>query len=97
MSVKSAIRFLQAATQDEAFRGKFGTVSSPDEFLQVSHRLGYSFTTEELRKVVTHKSRSVVTRRTTGVWPWLRDVNWLSEQAAGRHGARSVISKPVKH
>jgi predicted ribosomally synthesized peptide with nif11-like leader len=76
MSVKSAIRFLKTATHDETFREKFGTADSPDEFLQVSNRLGYSFTTEELRKVVTHKSRRVVTRRTTGIWPWLRDVNW---------------------
>jgi predicted ribosomally synthesized peptide with nif11-like leader len=81
MSVKSATRFLHAAAQDQQVRNKFSTVQSPDEFLQVSNQLGYAFTTTELKKVITVQSRGVLVRRPTGVWPWLRSINWIERTA----------------
>ena len=77
MSVKSATRFLNAVAQDHTLREKFIEAQSPDEFLEISHQLGYSFTTAELKKVITLKSRGIVVRRQTGVWKWLRGVNWI--------------------
>ncbi|OUC16304.1 MAG: Nif11-like leader peptide family natural product precursor [Alkalinema sp. CACIAM 70d] len=77
MSVKSATRFLSAVAQDQGMRDRFVAVQSPDEFIQISHQLGYSFTTSELKKVVSRRSRGVVIRRQTGIWPWLRTVNWI--------------------
>ena len=81
MSVKSATRFLNAVAQDQGLRNRFVAVQSPDEFIQVSHQLGYSFTTAELKTVVSRRSRGVVIRRQTGVWPWLRSVNWIDRPA----------------
>ncbi|MEB3295614.1 MAG: Nif11-like leader peptide family natural product precursor [Synechococcales bacterium] len=81
MSVKSATRFLTAAARDQQVRDKFSAVKSPIEFLEVSQQLGYSFTTAELKKVVTLQSRGVIVRRSTGVWPWLRSVSWIERTA----------------
>jgi predicted ribosomally synthesized peptide with nif11-like leader len=77
MSVKSASRFLCAASQDQRLRDKFVNVQSPDDFVQISHRLGYSFTAVELKAVVSEYSNGVILRRHTGVWKWLRDVRWM--------------------
>lgn len=77
MSIKSAARFLSAASQDQEIRDRFQLVESPDDFLCVSQEMGYSFTTAELKKIVTLKSRNIQVRRTTGVWRWLRQVNWV--------------------
>ncbi len=77
MSVRSAARFLSAAAQDGQLRNRFSMVDSPEEFIQVSQHLGYTFTTAELHRLVRCKSRCSETRRTTGVWRWLREVSWL--------------------
>ena len=77
MSIKSAARFLSAASQDQEIRDRFQSVKSPDDFLCVSQEMGYSFTTAELKKIITLKSRNIQVRRTTGVWRWLRQVNWV--------------------
>jgi predicted ribosomally synthesized peptide with nif11-like leader len=77
MSIKSAARFLSAASQDQEIRDRFQLVESPDDFLCVSQEMGYSFTTAELKKIITLKSRNIQVRRTTGVWRWLRQVNWV--------------------
>lgn len=77
MSIKSAVRFLSAASQDQVFRERFSAVQSPEDFLSVSQAMGYSFTTHELRAVVIHKSRGAQVRRDTGVWRWLRNVSWV--------------------
>ena len=77
MSIKSASRFLSAASQDQEIRDRFQSVKSPDDFLCVSQEMGYSFTTAELKKIITLKSRNIQVRRTTGVWRWLRQVNWV--------------------
>jgi predicted ribosomally synthesized peptide with nif11-like leader len=76
MSVRSAARFLSAAAQDGQVRDRFAAVNSPEEFLQVSQGMGYCFTTAELLRLVRIKSLAQETRRVTGVWKWLRGVNW---------------------
>jgi hypothetical protein len=76
MSVRSAARFLSAAAQDGQVRDRFAGVDSPEEFLQVSQCMGYTFTTAELLRLVRVKSLKNETRRITGVWKWLRGVNW---------------------
>jgi predicted ribosomally synthesized peptide with nif11-like leader len=77
MSIKSAARFLSAASQDQVMRDRFSTVASPEDFLSVSQEMGYSFTTAELQKLVARASRSVQVRRNTGIWRWLREVTWV--------------------
>jgi predicted ribosomally synthesized peptide with nif11-like leader len=77
MSIKSAARFLSAASQDQVLRDRFNTVSSPEDFLSVTQEMGYSFTTDELKRLVVRQSRSVKIRRETGVWRWLRNVSWV--------------------
>ena len=77
MSIKSAARFLSAASKDQVLRDRFSSVESPEDFLCVSQQMGYSFTTDELKKLVVRQSRSVQIRRDTGVWHWLRNVNWI--------------------
>lgn len=77
MSLESATRFLSAVSQDELLREKFETAADPRDFLHISQQLGYSFTTEELMEVVKAQSQGVVVRRNTGVWKWLRHINWV--------------------
>ena len=77
MSIRSAARFLSAASQDQVLRDRFSTVKSPEDFLCVSREMGYSFTTDELKKLIVRQSRSVQIRRDTGVGRWLRDVTWI--------------------
>jgi predicted ribosomally synthesized peptide with nif11-like leader len=77
MSIESANRFLNAAATDEELREKFGWVQSPADFLSVSQRLGYSFTTDELMALAKQQSEGIHLRRSTGVWKWLRHTHWL--------------------
>jgi predicted ribosomally synthesized peptide with nif11-like leader len=77
MSIESATRFLEAITYDETLRDKFADVQDPEGFLRISEQLGYSFTTEELMAVAREQSQGVEMRRSTGVWKWLRHVNWV--------------------
>ncbi|MGI0485058.1 Nif11-like leader peptide family natural product precursor [Pantanalinema rosaneae CENA516] len=77
MSLESANRFLEAAAYDETLRDKFEHISSPEEFLKITEQLGYSFTTEELMTIAREQSQGVVVRRHTGVWKWLRSINWV--------------------
>ena len=77
MSIKSAARFLSAASQDQVLRDRFSAVESPEDFLCVSQEMGYSFTTDELKRLVVRQSRSAQIRRDTGVWRWLRKVTWV--------------------
>jgi predicted ribosomally synthesized peptide with nif11-like leader len=80
MSVESATRFLRAVAQDESIRERFDDVRSPEDFLRISDQLGYCFTTAELEEIVAEQSKGVAVRRSTGVWKWLRNVNWLERQ-----------------
>jgi predicted ribosomally synthesized peptide with nif11-like leader len=77
MSIESASRFLEAIAYDEQLRDKFETVQCPDEFLKMTEQLGYCFTTEELMALAKEQSQGVVVRRNTGVWKWLRGINWI--------------------
>ncbi len=78
MSIESATRFLTAAAQDQTIREKFAVASSPAEFLQISEQIGYCFTTTELENLIQELSQGVMVRRSTGVWKWLRNVNWIA-------------------
>ena len=77
MSLESASRFLEAVAYDEAMRDKFENVHSPEDFLKVIDQLGYSFTTDELLTLAREQSQGVNVRRHTGVWKWLRGINWV--------------------
>jgi len=57
--------------------------------------LGYSFTTEELLAVVKEHSEGV-TRRKTGIWQWLRSVNWIEKRRPGEMLVRKVLSCPTE-
>jgi predicted ribosomally synthesized peptide with nif11-like leader len=92
MSVESATRFLRAVAQDESIRERFDAVRSPDEFLKISDQLGYCFTTAELKEIVAEQSKDVLVRRSTGVWKWLRNVNWLErQQGAPEYAPRELV------
>lgn len=78
MSQENAHQFLSDAAQDQKLREQFDQVANPQEFIQKCHELGYEFTAEELESVVQAHSEDVATRRKTGVWTWLRQVNWIS-------------------
>lgn len=77
MSLESASRFLEAAAHNKELRDRFDTVQSPEEFLTMIQKLGYSFTTEELMTLAREQSQGVNVRRNTGVWKWLRSINWV--------------------
>lgn len=77
MSQESANQFLEAVASDETLRDKFEAVNSPDDFLKISQQLGYNFTTEELMAIAREQSQGVTLRRHTGVWKWLRSINWV--------------------
>lgn len=77
MSIENAHRFLEAVASDETLREKFEQASSPEEFNQVAQQLGYSFSNEELMTLAHQLSEGVELRRMTGVWKWLRRINWV--------------------
>jgi predicted ribosomally synthesized peptide with nif11-like leader len=77
MSKESATRFLKAVSQDEELRGRFSEVASAEEFLSLSDHLGFCFTTTELKELVRGQSEGSKVRRATGVWKWLRSLDWL--------------------
>lgn len=77
MSLESATRFLEAAAHNEELRERFECVQSPEDFMRVIEQLGYSFTTAELLSLAREQSQGVSVRRHTGVWKWLRQINWV--------------------
>jgi len=77
MSLESASRFLEAVAYDEALRERFDHMQGPKEFLKITEQLGYSFTTEELMSLAREQSEGITVRRHTGVWKWLRGINWV--------------------
>ncbi|MBD1937961.1 Nif11-like leader peptide family natural product precursor [Microcoleus sp. FACHB-68] len=77
MSKQSATQFLSVAARNTEVQENFKSVNNPEEFVQVAEELGYNFTTEELKDVVKEHSEGVTLRRKTGVWHWLRRVNWI--------------------
>ena len=77
MSKQSATQFLSVVARNTEVQDNFNSVNNPQEFVQVAEELGYNFTTEELKDVVKEHSEGVTLRRKTGVWNWLRRVNWI--------------------
>lgn len=77
MSLESASRFLEAVASDETLRERFDHMQEPEEFLQITEQLGYSFTTDELLTLAREQSEGITVRRHTGVWKWLRSINWV--------------------
>lgn len=79
MSLESANRFLEAVSYDETLREKFNAVKTPDDFHRIAEQLGYSFTTEELMTLAKQEGekKGILARRSTGVWKWLRGINWV--------------------
>jgi hypothetical protein len=77
MSSENAIQFLLDITHKEEIRNQFNDVDNPDDFMSKCHDLGYDFNHEELQTVIHTYSKDVHLRRETGVWTWLRKVNWI--------------------
>ncbi len=77
MSLESATRFLEAAAHNQELRERFDSVQTPEEFMKIIEQLGYSFTTAELMSLAKEQSQGISVRRNTGVWKWLRQVNWV--------------------
>jgi predicted ribosomally synthesized peptide with nif11-like leader len=77
MSLESASRFLEAVAYDETLRERFDHMQGPEEFLKITEQLGYSFTTDELLTLAREQSEGITVRRHTGVWKWLRSINWV--------------------
>ena len=80
MSIESATRFLDAITHDEILRHQFDYAQTPEDFLSLAQEMGFSFTTPELAQVVVASSTGVETRRSTGVWKWLRQMKWATRE-----------------
>ncbi len=83
MSIESAIRFLDTVTDDETLRRQFEHAQTPADFLSLVQEMGFNFTTQELIQAVKENSAGVETRRHTGVWKWLRQVNWVARDYFG--------------
>jgi predicted ribosomally synthesized peptide with nif11-like leader len=79
MSVKSAQRFLECVAHDGDLRHRFEAASNCGDFLSVAQEMGYSFTSDELMQVASQLSEGIDLRRPTGVWKWLRAVEWLPQ------------------
>jgi len=77
MAKESAYKFLEDATSDFSLREKMTAAINPEEFIKMTETLGYNFTNQELRDVISENSENVTMRRQTGIWPWLRHVNWI--------------------
>jgi predicted ribosomally synthesized peptide with nif11-like leader len=96
MSKENATNFLKTAATDTALRGKFKVVANPEEFLKIASSLGYFFTTEQLLAVVKEYSESVPLRRKTGVWQWLRSLNWIEKAQPGEMLAQKVVTSQAE-
>jgi predicted ribosomally synthesized peptide with nif11-like leader len=78
MSLENASQFLQAVARDQVLRDRFTPLQSSEEFLDIAHQLGYSFTIAQLKQVASDHSQNHKLRRSTGVWRWLRQMQWFS-------------------
>ncbi len=77
MRKKNASQFLADAAQNRTLRETLETATNAEDFLDIAHQLGYTFTKEDLSNVIHDCSEGIKVRRNTGVWPWLRNVNWI--------------------
>lgn len=76
MSKERATKLLEAAITNESLREKLKLAANSEEFIKIASELGYDFTTKTLQVVIEKNSDGVMFRRKTGIWPWLRSVNW---------------------
>ena len=81
MSKESANKFLEDIAHHHDLRNQFQNVETPQDFIQVAQSLGYQFTSDELKETVKEHSQGVEIRRKTGIWPWLRSVQWIHSWA----------------
>lgn len=77
MSQEEVMRFLKDVNQDHDLRTSLEEAADPQAFIQMVHQLGYQFEAGELEEVAHEQSQGIITRRPTGVWHWLRTVNWI--------------------
>lgn len=77
MCKQDAHQFLEDATQNITLRDKCQAANNPSEFISLATGLGYHFTAQDLKNVIQESSEAVILRRKTGIWPWLRQVNWV--------------------
>ncbi len=77
MSTESVKDFLAKAAMDLEIQEKFKAAKNSQEFLEMAKSMGYDFTTDEMKAVVKQNSEGVLVRRQTGIWKWLRTVNWI--------------------
>ncbi|MFO8039774.1 MAG: Nif11-like leader peptide family natural product precursor [Sodalinema sp.] len=82
MSVKNAEQFLKDALHNPELRAAFEDAKTPQDFFQISESLGYDFSSQDLETVISQHSQGVQIRRRTGIWHWLRTVNWIDRQEA---------------
>lgn len=77
MSTENAHQFLRDVSLHNHLRDEFKETTTPEQFIQKCQDLGYDFTTDELKEVIASHSEGVEIRRKTGIWVWLRQVNWI--------------------
>jgi predicted ribosomally synthesized peptide with nif11-like leader len=77
MSQANAEQFLSDILHHPDLRPQFEAADNPEEFLQIAQKLGYDFSTADLEAVAHAHSQNVNQRRQTGIWPWLRQMNWI--------------------
>lgn len=83
MSQENAEHFLETLTVKADLRLPLEGAQNPQDFAQRAAALGFNFTPEELKAVVASHSQGVSQRRHTGIWEWLRTVNWVERSPAG--------------
>ena len=81
MSKENAEHFLKTLTVKADLRQSLEGADGPEDFAQRAAALGFEFTPAELRAVVASYSQGVRQRRHTGIWEWLRTVNWVERDA----------------
>ncbi|MBP0030742.1 Nif11-like leader peptide family natural product precursor [Roseofilum sp. Guam] len=84
MSKEEVIRFLHEVMDNEKpehqdLREALEEATNPEAFIQIVNKEGYDFEIVELEEVAHEQgeAKGITIRRPTGVWHWLRNVNWL--------------------
>jgi hypothetical protein len=74
---ENAKRFLADASSRESIREHFIDVTNAHDFIEKVKSLGYDCDQDDLKAVVKSYSEKTEIRRNTGIWAWLRTVNWI--------------------
>ncbi|MCC5898803.1 MAG: Nif11-like leader peptide family natural product precursor [Phormidium sp. BM_Day4_Bin.17] len=80
MSIENAEQFLKDALNHPDLRESFNNTETPEQFLTIARGLGYDFSSQDLKTVISDHSEGVNIRRRTGIWQWLRTVPWIDRQ-----------------